>query len=235
MSSINPTSTTQKPLVINVLDQDTYDTLKEISASAFAGELSDQLFLTTGDAETSSDVEGNPGEVIYCTNSGFDSDRILHDRGYICESQDDLEQTRLKGKPSSSDADEYHDVKLRWKNSTVEEDFSNLPFDKVIFEGYGEGEQISALVSSLTGSSNPTEIAIAYGAYKPGDSGWGSGIGFFLDKKSKTYGIAFEDNGVFNALSTCYLNNIPESDISILLSRIGTRLYGSFLGTTPNA
>lgn len=127
-------------------------------------------------------------------------------------------------------------MKLRWKNSTVEEDFSNLPFDKVIFEGYGEGEQISALISSLIGgSSNPTEIAIAYGAYKPGDSGWGSGIGFFLDRKSKTYGIAFEYNGVFNALSTCYLNDIPESNISILLSRIGTKLYGSFLGTTLGA
>lgn len=56
-----------------------------------SGELSNQLFLTNGDATSVADVEGLPGEVVYFSNEGYTHGPILVRNGYVCETSTDLD------------------------------------------------------------------------------------------------------------------------------------------------
>ena len=76
------------PLVLNIIPQDKYE---EIGEERLKGELSDQLFLTTGDATSERDVEGLPGQVIYCTpGGGLGPGNILVNGSNVCNSESDL-------------------------------------------------------------------------------------------------------------------------------------------------
>lgn len=101
----------REPLVLNILDQDTYYALRDISSTALSTELSNQLFLTDGDALVPGEVDGLPGEVIYFTNEGMTHGPILVRNGYVCETEDDLSQTVRNAKPSSGTTKE---VNLEW-------------------------------------------------------------------------------------------------------------------------
>lgn len=205
----------QDKLVLNVLRQEQYEGIPE---ERLAGELSNQLFMTDGDYQATEEVEGIPGQVVYCGESGLGPDAIVQRKGYVCEDEADRDD--------SFDFESFQEGEETAQMVSVFDSPEATSLSGRVYPNTGWNARIRCNLG-FQGSG----FGIVYGSYglNP-DYGYPTGTGFFVSCDGTNLSVGLASQSQNSVAMVGEMSSLTAgTSVEVEVVRNGMDLTGTFL------